>query len=65
MDDELYISAGETVRLLKEYEDDWCFVQRVGRIDAAKGFVPRCCLSERPKPIPQHIALPLVAACRR
>lgn len=61
MDDELYISVGETVRLLEEYEDDWCLVQRVGRIDAAKGMVPRFCLSERPEVVPQHPGLPSAA----
>lgn len=45
MNDELLISVGETVRLLEEYEDEWCLVQRVGRVDAEKGVVPRFCLS--------------------
>ncbi|KAI0053956.1 hypothetical protein FA95DRAFT_1568282 [Auriscalpium vulgare] len=46
-DDELAIRAGETLRLLEEFEDQWCLVQRVGRSDAEKGVIPRFCLSER------------------
>ncbi|KZT27326.1 hypothetical protein NEOLEDRAFT_1146542 [Neolentinus lepideus HHB14362 ss-1] len=48
MDDELSIETGETLRLLEEYEDEWCLVQRVGRYDAEKGVIPRFCLVERP-----------------
>ncbi|KAG6849541.1 hypothetical protein H0H93_007629 [Arthromyces matolae] len=47
LNDELSISFGETVRMLTEYQDGWCLVQRVGRIDAPKGAVPRFCLQER------------------
>ncbi|KAI9508445.1 hypothetical protein F5148DRAFT_905578 [Russula earlei] len=46
--DELSVRTGDTVRLIKEYEDEWCLVQRVGRPDAEKGVVPRFCLTERP-----------------
>lgn len=49
LDDELSIVLGETIRLLEEYEDQWCLVQRVGRKDADKGIVPRFCLVERPE----------------
>lgn len=48
-DDELGVRAGETLRLLKEFEDEWCLVQRVGRSDAKKGVVPRFCLTDRPR----------------
>lgn len=45
--DELPIRLGETVRLLEEYEDEWCLCQRVGKSDAEKGVIPRFCLQER------------------
>jgi hypothetical protein len=48
-DDELAVRAGETLRLLKEFEDEWCLVQHVGRPDADKGVVPRFCLVDRPR----------------
>ena len=48
-EDELGVRAGETLRLLKEFEDEWCLVQRVGRPDAEKGVVPRFCLVDRPR----------------
>ncbi|TFK54627.1 hypothetical protein OE88DRAFT_935287 [Heliocybe sulcata] len=60
MDDELSIQNGETLRLLEEYEDEWCLVQRVGRYDAEKGVIPRFCLVERPvvvMPSPQKRAI--------
>lgn len=52
LDDELAIKAGDTVRMLDEYLDGWCLVQRVGRIDAPKGAVPRFCLQERRGVVP-------------
>lgn len=48
-DDEILVKSGETLRLLEEYADGWCSVQRVGRPDAEKGMMPRFCLQERPK----------------
>jgi len=53
-DDELAVRAGETLRLLKEFEDEWCLVQRVGRPDAEKGVVPRFCLVDRPRVGKRH-----------
>jgi hypothetical protein len=64
MEDELSLSVGETVRLLEEYEDDWCLVQRVGRIDAEKGVAPRFCLSERLEVVPLHPGLPSTGTYR-
>jgi len=52
LDDELAIKSGDTVRMLDEYRDGWCLVQRVGRIDAPKGAVPRFCLQERRGVVP-------------
>jgi len=52
LDDELAIKVGDTVRMLDEYLDGWCLVQRVGRIDAPKGAVPRFCLQERRGVVP-------------
>ena len=49
--------AGETLRLLKEFEDEWCLVQRVGRPDAEKGVVPRFCLADRPRVIKNRVSL--------
>lgn len=65
MEDELAISVGETIRILEEYEDEWCLVQRVGRIDAEKGVVPRFCLMERPDVVPTHPGLPSAGSYRR
>ncbi|KAH9079290.1 hypothetical protein EDB83DRAFT_1255026 [Lactarius deliciosus] len=56
-DDELGVRAGETLRLLKEFEDEWCLVQRVGRPDADKGVVPRFCLADRPRVIKGRVSL--------
>jgi hypothetical protein len=47
LDDELLVKVGETIRLVDEYNDGWCLVQRVGKVDAPKGVVPRFCLEER------------------
>ncbi|KZT13265.1 uncharacterized protein LAESUDRAFT_669725 [Laetiporus sulphureus 93-53] len=41
--DELLIMIGEKLKLLEEYEDEWCLVEREG----SKGVVPRFCLSEQ------------------
>ncbi|KAJ7029380.1 hypothetical protein C8F04DRAFT_42678 [Mycena alexandri] len=54
MDDELLIQIGETVRVLEEYQDGWALVQRIGRIDAPKGVVPRTCIAERERVIPVY-----------
>ncbi|KAF8798305.1 hypothetical protein BYT27DRAFT_6901800 [Phlegmacium glaucopus] len=45
--DELHIKIGETVRIIKEYKDGWCYVEFLGRRDAPKGVVPLVCLQER------------------
>lgn len=52
LEDELAIKLGDTVRMVDEYRDGWCLVQRVGRIDAPKGVVPRFCLQERRGVVP-------------
>lgn len=52
LDDELAIKLGDTIRMVEEYRDGWCLVQRVGRIDAPKGVVPRFCLQERRGVVP-------------
>lgn len=46
--DELQIRIGEPLRMLEEYEDEWCLVQRVGKLDADRGVIPRFCLQEVP-----------------
>lgn len=52
LSDELPIRLGETIRMIEEYEDEWCLVQRVGRTEE-KGVVPRFCLTERQEVIPR------------
>uniref|UniRef100_A0A0W0GCH6 SH3 domain-containing protein n=1 Tax=Moniliophthora roreri TaxID=221103 RepID=A0A0W0GCH6_MONRR len=52
LDDELLIQIGETIRLLEEYNDGWCLVQRIGKADSPRGVVPRFCLVERETVIP-------------
>ncbi|KAF9469383.1 hypothetical protein BDZ94DRAFT_378270 [Collybia nuda] len=54
LDDELAIKLGDTIRMVEEYRDGWCLVQRVGRLDAPKGVVPRFCLRERRGVVPAH-----------
>ncbi|KAK1224306.1 fus1 actin binding activity protein [Marasmius sp. AFHP31] len=44
---EMLIHIGDTIRMVEEYDDEWCLVQRVGKPDAPKGVVPRFCLTER------------------
>lgn len=53
--DELGLRTGETLRLIREFDDEWCLVQRVGRPSAEKGVVPRFCLSERPRVIKNYV----------
>ena len=52
LSDELSIRLGETIRMIEEYEDEWCLVQRVGRTDE-RGVIPRFCLTERQEVIPR------------
>jgi len=52
LSDELPIRLGEAIRMIEEYEDEWCLVQRVGRADE-RGVVPRFCLIERQDVIPR------------
>lgn len=52
--DELAIRPGEPLRMLEEYEDEWCLVQRVGKVDAERGVVPRFCVQD----VPQQQAAP-------
>ncbi|KAJ8480776.1 hypothetical protein ONZ51_g6433 [Trametes cubensis] len=47
--DELTIKVGETLRMLEEYEDEWCLVERLGSRSGERGVVPRFCLKERPR----------------
>ena len=55
--DELGLRTGETMRLIREFDDEWCLVQRVGRSDAEKGVVPRLCLAERPRMIKNYAGI--------
>ncbi|KAF9556012.1 hypothetical protein CPC08DRAFT_599136, partial [Agrocybe pediades] len=47
LSDELRVQVGDTVRVLQEYQDGWCFAQYVGKADAPKGVVPLVCLEDR------------------
>ncbi|KAF8503687.1 hypothetical protein F5888DRAFT_1799977 [Russula emetica] len=55
--DELRLRTGETLRLIREFDDEWCLVQRVGRLTAERGVVPRFCLSERPRVVKSYVRL--------
>ncbi|KAL0570183.1 fus1 actin binding protein [Marasmius crinis-equi] len=59
LEDEMLIQIGDTVRMLEEYTDGWCLVQRVGKSDMPKGVVPRFCLVER------HSVIPASTSSRR
>ncbi|KAF8809008.1 hypothetical protein BYT27DRAFT_7094930 [Phlegmacium glaucopus] len=50
--DELHIKVGDTLRIIEDYKDGWCFVQFLGRKDAPKGVVPLMCLQERKRLVP-------------
>ncbi|KAL0946489.1 hypothetical protein HGRIS_012707 [Hohenbuehelia grisea] len=50
LDDELAVRVGEVVHMLEEYRDGWCLVQRVGRLDAQRGVVPRTHIEDRKQP---------------
>ncbi|KAJ8092494.1 fus1 actin binding activity protein [Marasmius tenuissimus] len=52
LEDEMLIHIGDTIRMVEEYTDGWCLVQRVGKPDAPKGVVPRFCLTERQSVVP-------------
>ncbi|KAF8891330.1 hypothetical protein BD779DRAFT_1670949 [Infundibulicybe gibba] len=54
LEDELEVRLGDTVRMIDEYHDGWCLVQRVGRIDAPRGVIPRFCLHERRDIVPRN-----------
>ena len=53
--DELSLRTGETMRLIREFDDEWCLVQPVGRHTAERGVVPRLCLSERPRVVKDYV----------
>ncbi len=55
--DELSVRTGETLRLIREFDDEWCLVQRVGRLAAEKGVIPRFCLSERQRMVKDYVRL--------
>ena len=50
--DELRATVGDTLRVLQTYNDGWCFVQFVGKVDAQKGVIPLVCLQERRRFVP-------------
>ncbi|KAH9484422.1 hypothetical protein JR316_0003904 [Psilocybe cubensis] len=52
LSDELRVHVGDTVKVLEEYKDGWCFAQYVGKADAPKGVVPLICLEERLRMVP-------------
>ena len=46
--DELAINVGEPLKLIQEYEDEWCLVQRIGKNDSERGVIPRFCIQDIP-----------------
>ncbi|THG99821.1 hypothetical protein EW026_g2577 [Hermanssonia centrifuga] len=48
LDDELWVEIGEPLRMLDDFADGWCKVQRItfGSMMAEQGVVPRLCLRE-------------------
>ncbi|KAF9053009.1 hypothetical protein BJ165DRAFT_1400371 [Panaeolus papilionaceus] len=50
--DELEVQVGDTVRVLQQYKDGWCFAQQIGKMDAPRGVVPLICLQERQRMVP-------------
>lgn len=46
--DELAVTVGEPIKLIQEYEDEWCLVQRVGKTDSERGVIPRFCVQDVP-----------------
>ncbi|VDB82875.1 unnamed protein product [Peniophora sp. CBMAI 1063] len=49
-EDEMLITLGENLRLLEIFEDQWCLVQRVGKLEGELGVVPTFCLAD-PLPV--------------
>ncbi|KZV65934.1 hypothetical protein PENSPDRAFT_543463, partial [Peniophora sp. CONT] len=45
-EDEMLVTPGENLRLLEMFEDDWCLVQRVGKLEGELGVIPTFCLAE-------------------
>ncbi|KAF9509206.1 hypothetical protein BS47DRAFT_173612 [Hydnum rufescens UP504] len=44
--DELRVSVGDVVRVIREYDDGWAYCERVGDPDGAAGVVPLECLDK-------------------
>lgn len=64
--DEITLRTGETLRLIREFDDEWCLVQTVGR-PTIEGVVPRFCLSERPRVVKSYVRLSnsIISSVRR
>jgi len=45
--DEVEAKVGDTVRILREYDDGWCVIEHLSRPGKRPGAVPRMCLEER------------------
>ncbi|EGN93782.1 hypothetical protein SERLA73DRAFT_188886 [Serpula lacrymans var. lacrymans S7.3] len=57
LEDELRVSPGDSVRILKVFDDGWTFVERVGsNEDGAKGLIPVDCLREAGQALPAFLA---------
>ena len=44
--DELKVSVGDVVRVIREYDDGWAYCERVGDPDGAAGVIPIECLDK-------------------
>ena len=64
LEDELVLKVGDIVRVIEEFQDEWCLVQMVGRIDSPRGVVPCVCLQERRRivPVPRDVTISGVSA---
>ncbi|EIW81228.1 hypothetical protein CONPUDRAFT_56438 [Coniophora puteana RWD-64-598 SS2] len=61
MEDELTVKPGDTVRIIKVFDDGWTFVEKLGanpaeRSERERGLIPVDCLREAGQPLPTFIS---------
>jgi len=57
LDDELEVSPGDTVRILKPFDDGWCLCELVkGEGEGSKGLLPMDSLREDGQELPSFLA---------
>jgi len=63
LDDELPVSPGDTVRVIKSFDDGWCFCELVkGDHEGSKGLIPIDCLRENGEKLPSFLAAKRVSS---